>query len=222
MEKIISLEHERPGITQTLLSDYGIKEFRRYPNEVLLKQFDNKDSNIPYGLVMYTNEDHNQAFDMKEDLIKSIFDQTSERLGIRITEFDSKYEIIKRLASLNKKYGDKNKISYLLLGAHGEEESFQVTYAESVDKSELEGQGVKRMKDFFVKNPEIVLASCSTGVENGIGQKISEVYEAKVYAPQKPTSVDSISINFDATNRPLFNVKYRDDVLQAYTKGLKI
>lgn len=221
MPKMESLEKERPGIIKALLSDFGIKEFCRYPDEVLINQFDNKDKDVPYGVVMYTNYDHNQAFDMDEKPIKSVFEETKEHsLNMRVMEFDSRYELIKNLASLNDKYGKVNKISYLLLGAHGSEDSFAVSYMRGVSKKDLGGDGIQRMKEFFVEQPEIIMASCSTGAENGIGQKISETYDATVHAPNTPTNVQSIHVTFTEDNKPHFAVKYRDDVLRKYDRGV--
>jgi hypothetical protein len=221
MEKIEHLEIERPGITKVLISDFHIKEFRRYPNEVLIEQFDQRKINIPYGVVLYSNEDHNQAFDMDTKVLRSLFEQSKENnIGLRVMEFDSKYELIRNMAQLNARYGGENKISYLLLGAHGQEESFQTTFSEEVHKNDFDGKGVQRVKDFFVANPEIILASCSTGVPNGIAQKISEMYDAKVYAPDKPTSVNRITMKIKGT-APTFSVQYQDNVLQSYTHGVK-
>jgi hypothetical protein len=221
MEKIISLEAERPGIVKTLFSEFNIKEFRRYSNEVLIEQFDKRNVDLPYGVVLYTNQDHNQAFDTKAHVIKSLLEQgRAHNLGLRVLEFDSKYELMKNMAKLDARYGKENKISYLLLGAHGEEESFQTTYTEEVLKDDFEGKGVKKIQEFFVEKPEIVLASCSTGAPNGIAQKISETYGATVHAPDIPTSVDTITMFFEGT-KPILSVKYQDNALRTYKKGVK-
>ena len=222
LQKMEQMEKDRPGIIKTLYSDFGIKEFRRYPAEVLIKQFDDKDKDEPYGVVLFTNRDHNQSFDMRSKVIQSVFNQMGEHgIGMRVTEFDSKYEIMKRFATLNNKYGEKNKISYLFLGAHGEEDSFQVTYTKEVNKKDLAGEGTKRLKDYFIENPEIIMASCSTGAENGIGQKMSETFEATVHAPNKPTNIRSVDVNFGEDNKPHFKVTYADDVLRTYDMRTK-
>ena len=219
MEKIEMLESERPGITNSLFNEFGIKEFRRYPNEVLIEQFDSRNKDIPYGLVLFTNQDHNQSFDMRSGVIDSVFKQTiSNGLGMRIAEFDSRYDLFKKLISLDSRYGTRNKIQYIFLGAHGTEDVFQTTYTESVSKEDFEGKGVKKVKNFFAENPEIIMASCSTGVEGGIAQKISETYEAVVHAPTKPTNVKDITVSFE-DKIPHFKVVYADDVLNTFASG---
>jgi hypothetical protein len=62
------------------------------------------------------------------------------------------------------------------------------------------------------------MASCSTGVKDGIAQKISETYEAIVHAPTKPTTVESVDVVFE-NKRPHFTVKYRDDVRNTFHAG---
>jgi len=219
-EMIELIEKERPGITKQLLKEFGIKEFYRYPSQILIDQFDKKDKNVPYGVIAYTNYDHNQAFDVNFGTLRSIYEQTKiGGLNIRIVEFDSKYGLMKRLASLDNKYGNEEKISYLILGAHGMGTSFIAGIGQIVENDNLEGKGVQRMKDFFIKNPEIILNSCSTGVEGGIGQKISKTYEAKVYAPSEPTAVAAVNVSFDKDHKPKFDVKYPSNVLKIYNNG---
>jgi|GEM_PF-2324234 len=215
------LEEQRSGIVKTLLEEYGIKEFRRYPNEVLIDQFDNKNNDVPYGAIMFTNDDHNQSFDQKEAVIQSIFEQTKEHgLHIRISEFNSRYSLMKRFASLNSKYGDKNKISYLMLGAHGYKDGFSTNFSTEVNSSDIQGKGVARIKEYLIEDPEILMVSCSTGQEGGIAQEISKAYSAKVHAPTEDTSVTSVKVSLQE-GKPTFKVVYRGDVLQEYSQGQK-
>ncbi len=222
LEKMETLEQQRPGIVQSLFSEFGIKEFRRYPVDALIKQYDDRDKDEPYGVVLFTNTDHNQAFDMRAHVIESVFKQTGEHgIGTRIAEFDSRYDIMKRFAKLNDKYGEQHKISYLFFAAHGMEDSFEVNSAEEVSKKTFDNKGTARLKDFFVEHPEIIMASCSTGADNGIGQKISETFGATVHAPNEPTNVKSVDVTFDQDNKPHFAVTYSDDVLRRYDMGVK-
>ena len=45
---------------------------------------------------------------------------------------------------------------------------------------------------YFQSNPEIVLLSCSSGLEGGFAQKLSEKLHAKVLAPEKRARVINI------------------------------
>jgi hypothetical protein len=115
----------------------------------------------------------------------------------------------------NKRYGEKNKITYLILGAHGWERSIgDIAYFD------LDGKGALRVKDFFVDNPEIILVSCSTGAEKGMAQKLSENYNATVHAPSIPTSLKNISVDFNEINKPHFKVEFRENnINKTYSSG---
>jgi regulator of replication initiation timing len=213
--KMDELESKRPGIVKCLFSEFGIKEFHRYPTNVLIKQFDTKNQDVPYGIVLFTNNDHNDAFDADKEIIESVFEQTDNKILMRIAEFESKVSVLKNLALFNKRYGEKNKITYLILGAHGWERSIgDIAYFD------LDGKGALRVKDFFVDNPEIILVSCSTGAEKGMAQKLSENYNATVHAPSIPTSLKNISVDFNEINKPHFKVEFRENnINKTYSSG---
>ncbi|HEY1041113.1 MAG TPA: hypothetical protein VGE63_00095 [Candidatus Paceibacterota bacterium] len=224
LEAMEKIESERPGITKVLHDEFNIREFRRYPAEILIEQFDARLEHIPYGLVLYTNRDHNRAFDMYDDVLLSTYQQLKAKgVGMRIMEFDSKYELIKSLARANMTYGSQNKLSYVILGAHGYAEGFTAGSRRDVSMRKDFSEGVVRIKDYFVENPEIVLASCSTGSENGIGQHISQVYDARVHAPNGPTKVKSINPEVDPqTGHVSFSVKFqRNGEEKTYYRGIQ-
>jgi len=50
VEQIIQLEKVKPGITAFLYKEYGIRNFYRYPREILIDQFENHNKNdLPYN-----------------------------------------------------------------------------------------------------------------------------------------------------------------------------
>jgi len=214
--KMKELETSRPGIVKSLFSEFGIKEFHRYPTNVLIKQFDTKDQDLPYGIVLFTNDDHNDAFDLDREIIESMSKQTENKLLIRISEFQSRFSFLKNLASFNERYGKKNKIEYLLWGAHG----WQAAIG-NIGNLQLNGKGAKRTKDFFIDKPEIILASCSTGAEGAIAQKMSEIYNATVHAPSIPSNLEKVLVNFDSQNKLHFNVEFQRNCGNTYSFGNK-
>lgn len=225
MEKI---EKQRPGGVKFLNDNFGIKEFLRYPPEVLIAQIDEQEINQPYGILVYPRDDHNDAFDADERVIKKIFDQTRNKHGLKIFEAGGKFSLAKMLIKLNKTYGNKNKIAYMLLGGHGTE--YKITLGEALklgklNSDDLYGRATKKIKDFFVENPTIILESCSTGAEGGIGQQLSKEFEANVIAPKKPTSLKTIQVDYSKKGAPLFSVEYvgyrDDDIMVEYKSGIK-
>lgn len=123
---------------------------------------------------------------------------------MRAFECESKQDIARVLIKSEKKYnpeGKGHKISLLILGGHGSEDSihFGGWYKRNILYLEdLAGRGVGRTNRFFEKNPTFILASCSTGADRGIGQELSKTFGAKVIAPKVPTNVEK----FYAGKRP--------------------
>jgi len=66
-----------------------------------------------------------------------------------------------------------------------------------ITPSDIVGPGMRRLKTLFRPDAPIVLISCSTGQEGGIGETMSEAYLADLAAPTVPTHVESW--NFTAT-----------------------
>ncbi len=59
---IAELEEKQPGCVERLSHEFGIKDFARYPMELLLTQDTNRENtDTPYGIIMYDRQDHNGA-----------------------------------------------------------------------------------------------------------------------------------------------------------------
>ncbi len=213
-----SIERKCKGSSKILFEKYGIREFNRYPEELLLNQLANENKNIPYGVVFYPRDDHNGAFDHNKDQFSSLYNQLSPHdFGIRIFEVDGRVSIVKALVSLNKQYGEKNKISFVIIGGHGTEntisfgdwEEQRVTLsAESVRNS----VGILKLKDFFVEKPTLIAISCSTGVPEGIVNEFSrKVPDAVCIGPKIPANWKDVTVQFDSDNQPQFTIEYYKD-----------
>ncbi len=213
---IASIEEQYPGGSQKLCDEYGIHCFFRYDANDLILQLREEEEQIPYGIIVSAYADHNDAF-ARDHLKLNILQKELRSKGMKckIIEVGSQIDFARKMIELDEKNGTSNKISFLILNAHGEENSFLLSRkqdgsARTVTSETLDGKGVQRMKDFFVNKPEIVLLSCSTGAEMGIGQKISEKFDAHVVAPIKPTAIKDFSVEFDNADRPQFNVVFSD------------
>ena len=229
---IKKLEDKIPGATKVLHQEFKISDFWRYPTEVLVDQYKNRNNTeIPYGVIIFPIADHNGAFNQDTHLIKKLFNDTKGKYLIRIMEAEGKFSLARNLLSLDKKYGDKHKISFGLLGGHGTKNSIQFgpttlnnLFSEKnlLRKKDFEGEGVKKIKSFFEENPSIALVSCSTGKEKGIGQKISEIYGAEINAPDRPAALIQLSVSFDQNGKIKFDTEYYHSGLEMkYSRGVK-
>lgn len=222
------LEQARPGIAKTLFEQFGIMDFGRYPAALLLDQFDHREEDVPYGVIIYPRDDYSGAFYHDEDIFGDLKRSLEGKYHLRVIEADGKYSLARRLISLNNRYGDKNKISFGIIGGHGTKDSiaFGSKREGTPDKSrghllpdDLLHPGAQRSKEFFEKGCTLVLVSCSTGENEGIGQKLSEVFGCEVIAPDKPTGISSIRAKVENHHLKLEANYYDLDSTRFYSAG---
>jgi len=235
LETMFFLEEELPGSCKFLKEKYNITNFGRYPKEVLIKQCrENNDKDNPFGILIYAKADHSGAFSFREKQLIEQLDEDinlNKKVNLRIFEAGSKWDLARILIKCKKWYGEKQKISFALLGAHGSDDSITLGFARTVEdwnsfthfifKGEIEKiKSLNRVGDFFEKNAQIILASCSTGKENGIGQKISEALgtDVEVVAPDRESSVNSIKVDTTETV-PKFKTEYDGAICMTYLGG---
>lgn len=194
------LESRRPGICRVLSEEFGIYNFARYPGNVLISQYDNRDKQIPYGVMIYPDADYNGGFSQQEDMLEVLSSHLSKLwYGLRIYESANKREMVRALFSADKRYGKRHKISFAAFGGHGSSDSIQFgdeTIGKTDDLltlSDVKNKHAGKLRRVFIEDPKIILISCSTGVENGIGRKISEL-DVDVTAPKIDTNISRIRV----------------------------
>jgi hypothetical protein len=220
------LEETRPGVAKLLREKFGIRHFERYPMDLLTKQAEQiENTEIPYGIVMNPTSDHNDAFGYHHWIWGKLGEQLEEQgYALRILEGNGKLEVVKKLLGLNKKYGENHKISFAIIGGHGGEHAIGFGPWKgdkgSLLQEDLLGKGAPRTSQFFEPNPTIVLVSCSTGVEGGIAQQLSETLDARVIAPDVPTNLSDINVTTEE-GQIKFNIEYWDkNYGRAFAKGI--
>ncbi len=228
-----SIEEEYPGGCKELNNKFNISEFGRYPYYVLIEQLREQNDQSPYGLMVFPKTDENGAFYEMASGIANINIETENKHLLRVYEASGKMDLARILLGCDKKYGENNKISFLILGGHGSWQSLDLgshlaTTSKNEEgrrlvKNDFTGEGVRRTKDFFVEKPAITLISCETGADEGIINDFSKTYDAEVVAPKVPTSVEDMHAEYDDTGRPHFKIKWRDDDINSlYISGKKI
>ena len=221
LDEMSLIENVHPGGVKELNEKYNIHEFRRYSYDMLVSQLDHQDDQLPYGLVIFPRSDHNGAFNHIGNSIYNVFLDTKDKLLLRIYEASSKYDIARIFLECDKKYGEENKISYLILGGHGQRELLNLgshvarhvgeSNKNFIFKHDFLGKGVKKSEKFFVEKPTIALISCSTGEDNGLIDNFSKTYNAEVVAPKIPTSVRDIKATFDKSGQIHFDIEWTDE-----------
>lgn len=212
LQTIYLLESQEPGICKTLMKEFGIVNFGRYPTELLFRAYDERDNKKdPYGIIIYPVADHNGAFYQHPWAFRELSKQlATNNYQLRVYE-GSKIGYARALISANRRY--QHKISFAIIGGHGNPSSFRidakvsnsrtdsghtVTQEEAdtrhvVTKEEIAKLGFSGIADYFEPNPTIILLSCSTGEKDGIAQEMSKV-GAKVLAPNKPAILKEMRV----------------------------
>ena len=221
LSTIYKLEEQRPGSAAFLTKDFGIDFFGRYSPEMLVAQYDQREDDIPYGIIMYPKSYQDGTFYHDKEVFDQMFKSLkSEGVGTRVLEANGKVGLLKHLLRLDRKYGQKNKISFAIIGGHGAEDHIAFgPLPGPLDKNErrkevldkwyfqqknsilriydLVGRGVSKTKSFFTEHPSIILSSCKTGTPEGVGQKISELLDAELMAPETPSGLTKITTSVD-------------------------
>jgi hypothetical protein len=235
LRAIDRLESVDPGSAKFLHENFGINDFSRYPVEMLLEQKNDFEKNdLPYGVVIFPRDDWNGAFQGDQEIFRQVHRQMTDKYRIRIFECASKSQIARALIGLDQRYAPReedgetipgHRISFAILGGHGSPHSIDFGGGGSkysLTTYDLMGRGVSRSGKFFEPEPTIIMVSCSTGAESGIGQEMSEMMGATVIAPDIPTGLSGINVQFNEAGKPAFDVKYgNDNVRKLYIKGKK-
>ncbi len=183
MYALLQLERERrgKGIVKALFEEFGICQFARYPVEVLVRQFDTRDTHEPYGLFAIGNDDHNSAFKHLDAIADEVAKETQERdTLLRIVEFRSPQSLARRLLSLRRRYatdapeGHGHRIKFCLLGAHGSEHAIHPGRDISTSHM-LDERAQALLESCMEESAWIVLDSCSTGkADAGVAAVLSQ------------------------------------------------
>lgn len=222
--QLLRLEREVPGAALELFNQFGIADFARYPLDALITQYEQRENiETPYGIMLYPRSDWNGAFYNDVDMIREFSDSLGDTAALRFVECESKIDIARQLLSLQQKYEKAeggHKISFAVICGHGNRELMDFGGKDErhrLNISDLSGQGIARTKAFFEDDATLVLFSCTTGEEGGLGQQLSGALELTVIAPDGITSPTSITYEQE---REDFSVAYHGGInTKVYKNG---
>ncbi len=216
LKKIQEVETENPGTCRFLYDEFNIADFGRYPTKLLLKQREEFDSlKNPYGVIIFPRADWNSAFYAKNDALEGLHGQLKGEFTLRFAECEGKVDVVRMLQKFDKLYnpsdGSGHKISLLILGGHGTENSIQ--FGGGGKKHELYTKDLARKVsgkagEYLDQEPTIILTSCSTGADRGIGQELSRRFGAKVVAPKEPTGLSKLYGSRGRDGKFRFNARF--------------
>lgn len=196
LRRIAKIERERPGAAALLHGFYGIRQFGRYSTDHLLRQYDaHGDALKPYGVQIKAEKDWNKAFSEswggRVDTGLGQLERGGEYF-VRSIEASDSHELLRRMAALDRLYGAQQNIAFVVVDAHGKPELMELGGGERALGSLVLQHNYGATREWFIENPTILLASCSTGQEGGIAQEISRQLHATVIAPGDPAGVETL------------------------------
>lgn len=215
------LEVSRNGSARVLQQEFGIHHFERYPAGLLISQYDQRDADLPYGIILNPQSDHNGGFRGDYSIWWNIYLQArSGGYGIRVVECDGKQSFNDARSMLRQRYGQHRGISFAFLGGHGSEGSILLGSEGSagcIETADLLPGGVfSDLKKDFEPNPIFVMNSCCTAVntERGIGKVLSDQVGARLVGPKVPSYFShepgAVGITFSPEHQPWIHVGYVD------------
>ncbi len=237
------LNNHHSGSVGTLFDEFGIADFGRYGTEMLSAQYENRDNqDLPYGVVLFPRSDHNGAFYQNAIKLNDFHHQLEGNYNLRVYECGSQIEAAKALIRSRDRYGEKHKISFGILGGHGSPDSvqfgnkskkkyglkaflgdlmFKPTVGPKIDltSEDVAKPTMPKIGELFEDDSTVILVSCSTGVEEGIGEKLSSALGVKVIAPTGDTNLKNITVKYDKSGKPDFDVTYTNNTSTAIFKA---
>ncbi len=213
---INSIEEKRPGICEVLNKEFGIKNFARYPIDLLVDQYDHRDDkDVQYGIIVTPVEDYNGSQYRNQGIYNNMHRALKNKIHLRVVECESRGHFVRKLNELDGKYnsepGVNNEISLLYFGGHGSEDS--ICLGDSGEKQkirvkDLKGSRLGKVKSYFKKKCIAILASCSTGKVGGFAETLTQELDFVTYASDKVGSLHSLDVRFDEQENPVFDLEY--------------
>lgn len=195
----IMLEKKHPGSTTVLAQEFGVRTFARYPEELLAAQFEERNKNDkPYGVMISAENDHNGAFYTWKDQFAEMYHDLEGQYYLRALECGTVGDLMQLLVGLDQRYGQQNKISFIILNGHGHKNGFTFG-ADKKTGSRLHKQDLHHpvaqevVKHLFVKEPTIVVNSCRTGSPGGLTQALSKLTGGKAFGARGESGVLQLS-----------------------------
>ena len=203
INKMSELEKARPGAVRILFNEFGITLFKKYPAELLIEQFDKRNVDMPYGIYATTHEGRENALGVEQRFSNPKL-LVEKGVTLRFFEFSNPLGLIKKVATLDKRYGEKNKISFAILSAHGNTKGDKAFLGgierKYVSSEDLTPEWIEYLKNFFTKNPRFLFISCYLGKEDQFAQTFTEINEAEVFAAHQAVNNESSEILFEEDN----------------------
>lgn len=220
LKTIAEIEKQRPGIVKILHDEFGIRHFSRYSASALIAQYDSRDDiSTPYGIVISAQRDWNGSFrenGQSKDFNKLNVDLNGNYL-IRFTEVEDGVDLVRRMRSLNQRYSQENKISFVFLNSHSTEEFVQLDEGKHVRTEDFSRGRGDILRSYLTPEAVVALIGCNSGKKGDFANQLAEKFGLKVIASKGFAS--KISIKVIQENPVDFNLVFHRGPRELQKKG---
>ena len=199
LKRMRAFESKQPGMSKTLQEEFNLTCLGRYPEEDLVRQYEERDQVGEYYPAFLAVADHNGAMGDrgKYNHARQILEKEGRKVPLRFMEFADAQEGKMISEKMKKKYGP---ILFGSVDVHGEKDAILTTGIGLQNK-----KGAKFGKEDLAQNELgvfsafapgscIALNSCSTGAEGGFAQELSRVGSFIVKAPDIPAGCTHLDV----------------------------
>lgn len=178
---ILKMEKARPGAVAILNREFGICNFGRYKESLLLKQIDRmEDTSRPYALIATAMFDYNGASASEAYVIADLDKDYQDEVNVRFVEFMEPDELLAIFDQMDAKYGVEQKIKMIMVIAHGNALRMAVgkdPRRDAITREWMLRVGLHGYRNRFSDDAVMVLASCETGLLYEKDETIDDVKE---------------------------------------------
>lgn len=215
------LELRHPGGPKTLVDNFGVYCFSRYPEGMFDDQLDQiDDAAEPYGIIIAAGSDHNASHYTSKSIsaYKSLWRQCTQLgINLRVIEVNTQREMRKRFFYLEEKYnipGHQKAVFGIAVGHANEKifvlgkDSLPLSHVTSEDVSS--GNFAEDSKRFFAEGAHFVIHGCGAGEKGGLAEVASNVMP-HLHILACPREISGISYHLtklEGDNVPQVSVTY--------------
>lgn len=220
LQSMRRIERAQPGAITTLMREFGVANYHRYPESVLIKQVERQSESKPnYGIIMGARADHNSALVGTKQAIEHLANQLADDCDLVVVEFGTMSELNERLRVVGTQQPPtRQQAKFGLIMAHGNRDAIvggrvrdggdaYVTVADA--GTTLHAARHK----YFTPDATWIISVCETGQPGGMAEVIAEDLDITTIAPPFQAGVEDITVRRLGDGRYDFKVRYQDQGL---------
>lgn len=222
VRRMLKFENQHPGICRTLYRSFGIRNFARFPESMLLDQYRERFTHYDRHIYLLsaTYDSNGSATRGSIPKLERLRQQLrSQGVGMTVIEVRRKAEL--KVRARQAKLARHALASAIVFDGHGYggDVSLGEGYLTSEDIRQWAGElaaSVSRQDSVFA------IDACSTGQsDTGFAAILSEVADREVLGATGSMALRSISVDFDPDGKPVVNMTNGINRIRRFTRPIR-